>query len=147
MRHALGTDDPIQFGHKLLEAGGADAIGAHVCAVFAAAEAGSRLACAVVRDGGNALAKLVRQLVGRGAVGGQIVAGGGVITRQHALMASFGAEVAASMPDWNVTLLTRAPVHGALTLARQIGSGEMPFGLSPALPRGWTVSPLGGPSR
>jgi len=134
MRRTLGTDDPIQFGHKLLEAGSADAIGAHVSAVFAAAEAGSCAADAVVRDGGRALAKLVRQLVGRGAVGGQIVAGGGVITRQPALMAAFADAVAAALPDWRVTLLTRAPVHGALALARRIAAGETPFGLAPAWP-------------
>jgi glucosamine kinase len=141
MQRTLGTDDPIQFGRKLLEAGTADAIGAHVSAVFTAAEAGSGLACAVVRDGGRALATLVRRLVGRGAVGAHVVAGGGVITRQSALMASFREAVAASLPDWRVTLLTAAPVHGALALARQIEAGRTPFGHAPDLPRGRAASP------
>jgi glucosamine kinase len=141
MQRTLGTDDPIQFGRKLLQAGAADAIGAHVSAVFAAVEAGSRLALTVVRDGGRALAKLVGQLVGRGAVGGHVVAGGGVITRQNALMSSFRESVAEFLPDWHVTLLTNPPVHGAVALARQIEAGKTPFGLAPAIPRGWTATP------
>jgi N-acetylglucosamine kinase-like BadF-type ATPase len=137
IQRALGTGDPIQFGRKLLEAGGAAAIGAHVFAVAAAADMGSRLASAVVREGGAALAKLVEQLVWRGACGGQIVAGGGVIVHQAALMASFRESVAASLPDWQITLLDRAPVHGALALARQIEAGRTPFGFAPTLPPAW----------
>jgi N-acetylglucosamine kinase-like BadF-type ATPase len=140
MQLALGTDDPIQFGQKLLEAGGAATIGAHVSAVVAAAEMGSRLASGVVREGGAALARLVEQLVGRGAGGGHIVAGGSVIVHQGALMASFRESIAASLPGWQITLLARAPVYGALALARQIEAGQRPFGLAPALPPGWRRS-------
>jgi glucosamine kinase len=136
MCRSLGADNPIQFGHKLVEAGGPAAIGGHVSAVFEAAAMGSDLARAVVRDGGAALARLVRQLVGRGATGGEVVAAGGVITRQDALMAAFREALATVAPDWRITLLAEPPVRGALALARRIASSETMFGLAPTPPAG-----------
>lgn len=129
MLAALGVADPILFGRRLLEIGTAAAIGAHVEAVFQAAAAGSALASGVIRDGGRALALLVSRLVRRGAFGGQVVASGGVITRQPGLMAAFRDALAA---DWRVTLLAEPPVQGALRLAESIRAGTPPVGLAPA---------------
>jgi glucosamine kinase len=136
LSRSLGTDNPIQFGHKLVEAGGAAAIGGHVSAVFEAAAMGSDLARAVVREGGAALARLVRQLIGRGATGEEVVAAGGVITRQDALMTAFREALETAVPEWRVTLLAGPPVQGALALARRIASGGPMFGLAPTPPAG-----------
>ncbi len=133
MKQALDTEDPIQFGRKLLRAGGAAAIGRHAPVVFAAAEAGSALARTVVRDGGRALATLAGQLVGRGAAGGHVVTAGGVIAHQPTLMDAFREALAASLPDWRLTLLSRPPAQGAIALARVIETCGVPFGHAPAL--------------
>jgi N-acetylglucosamine kinase-like BadF-type ATPase len=137
LQRSLGTDDPLQFGQKLLEAGGAAAIGTHVSAVFAALDQGSGLAQAVVRDGGAALAKLARQLIGRGATGGHIVAAGSVIVHQDSLLSSFRESLAIALPEWDVTLLSNAPVHGAIALGKRIAAGEELFGLTPEVPTSW----------
>jgi glucosamine kinase len=133
---SLGAANPIQFGHKLVEAGGAAAIGGHVSAVFEAAAMGSDLARTVIREGGAALARLVRQLVGRGATGREVVAAGGVITRQDALMAAFREALETAAPEWRITLLAGPPVQGALALARRIASGKAVFGFAPTPPAG-----------
>lgn len=132
LKRSLGTDDPTQFGRALAQAADAARIGAHVEAVFAAVEAGSTLAERVVREGGRALARLARQLIGRGATGGHVVAGGGVITRQALLADSFSEALRADLPDWRATILRTPPVQGALALARQIAAGRTPFGLRPS---------------
>jgi hypothetical protein len=85
---------------------------------------GSDLARAVAREGGAALARLVRELARRGAMGGEVVAAGGAITRQEALMTR-------AAPDWRITLLVDSPGL-APALARRIASGEAMFGLAPA---------------
>ena len=65
-----------------------------------------------MRDGGRALAKLVRQLAGRGA-------GGGVITRQRTLMAAFAAEVAAALPGSLQGTATAEALRGMVDLDRE----------------------------
>ena len=131
MKDAFGTQDPVAFGSKYLEAGRAAAIGAHVAAVFAAAASGSALARRVVRDGGEALARLAAQLAGRGAVGGRVVAGGGVIAHQPSLADALRDGLSATLPEWQMVLLTAPPVRGALALAGSIATGHAPFGHFP----------------
>jgi glucosamine kinase len=131
LMRALGADEPVELGRKLVQAGSNAAIGRHAAAVFAAAEEDSSLARAVIRDGGRALALLVQRLVGRCAAGGQVVAGGGVITRQPALMAAFQEAMAENLPAWQVRLLTVAPVMGAVALAERILAGEECVGMAP----------------
>ena len=92
--------------------------------MFAAAEAGSRLARLVIEDGGRALAALVERLVRRGAPRGPVVAGGGVIANQPALMAAFAAELARVLPGTEAVLLREPPVTGALVLAGRLLSGS-----------------------
>ncbi|SEQ01887.1 BadF-type ATPase [Faunimonas pinastri] len=121
---SLGITDPLTIGRAIMNEGSASKVGRHVHAVFAAAQQGSGLAASVIRDGGEALALLVDRLIGRGAVGGHVVAGGGVIARQPGLMEAFRQAVERVHPDWTVTLLTAPPVEGALSLATRLLRGE-----------------------
>jgi N-acetylglucosamine kinase-like BadF-type ATPase len=127
----LDIDDPVRLGKTLAAEGSAAGIGRHAPALFAAAEGGSELARTVIDAGGQALALLVRRLVDRGAKGGSVVAGGGVISRQPRLMRAFEAAVAEQVPGWAVTLLTTPPAFGAVRLAEALLRGELP----PQLPR------------
>lgn len=127
----LDIDDPVRIGKTLAAEGSAAGIGRHAPALFAAAEGGSQLARSVIEAGGQALALLVRRLVDRGAKGGCVVAGGGVIARQPRLMRAFEDAVAEQVPGWTVTLLTTPPVFGAVRLAESLIRGDLP----PQLPR------------
>ena len=89
-------------------------------AVFAAADAGSALAAAVIDGAAANLAALVNQLLSRGAVGSSVVAAGSVIVNQPRLFAAFAAAVAAQHPELVVHLLREPPVTGALALARSL---------------------------
>jgi N-acetylglucosamine kinase-like BadF-type ATPase len=120
----LDAGDPTELGRHLEATRGAEVWGRHAHAVFAAAEAGSRLARRVVEDGGRALATLVTRLVGRGAPRGPVVAGGGVIANQPALMAAFAAELARVLPGTEAVLLREPPVTGAVVLAGRLLSGS-----------------------
>lgn len=88
-------------------------------AVFAAADAGSALAGAVVDSAADHLAMLVDQLVARGAVGSAVVAAGSVIVNQPRLFDGLVELVALRHPELTVHLLDRAPVEGAIALARR----------------------------
>ncbi len=135
----LDIDDPVRLGKTLAAEGSAAGIGRHAPALFAAAEGGSELARSVIEAGGRSLALLVRRLVNRGAKGGCVVAGGGVITRQPRLMRAFEAAVAEQVPGWTVTLLTTPPAFGAIRLAEALIRGDLP----PQLPRpGMTAAVL-----
>ena len=127
----LDIDDPVRLGKTLAAEGSAAGIGRHAPALFAAAEGGSEIARSVIEAGGQALALLVRRLVDRGATGGCVVAGGGVITSQPLLMRAFESAVAEQVPGWTVTLLTIPPAFGAVRLAEALIRGDLP----PQLPR------------
>lgn len=88
--------------------------------VFAAADAGSALAASVIDGAAAGLARLVDQLVLRGAVGDVVVAAGSVIVHQPRLFGGFSALVAQRQPRLAVHLLTDPPVRGALALARRL---------------------------
>jgi glucosamine kinase len=127
----LDIDDPVRLGKTLAAEGSAAGIGRHAPALFAAAEGGSQLARSVIEAGGQALALLVRRLVDRGAKGGCVVAGGGVIARQPRLMRAFESAMAEQVPGWSVTLLATPPAFGAIRLAENLVRGDLP----PQLPR------------
>lgn len=88
-------------------------------AVFDAADGGSALARAVIEGGADHLARLVDQLVRRGAVGTHVVAAGSVIAAQPRLFDAVVDRVRARHPALTVELLRVAPVEGALALARR----------------------------
>ena len=115
----LGTDDPTMLGRLLNDTRSAVIWGRYANAVFAAADAGSRLAQGVIIDGGAALAALVGVIVKRGADAASVVAGGGVIVEQPRLMAAFAAAMKKVSPKSAVVLLREPPVMGALALAER----------------------------
>lgn len=95
--------------------------GPHAPAVFSAADAGSADAASVIDGAADHLVLLVDQLLRRGAVGRDVVAAGGVIVAQPRLQRALRERLGRRHPDLRLHLLTRAPVHGALELARRIG--------------------------
>jgi N-acetylglucosamine kinase-like BadF-type ATPase len=92
----------------------------HASEVFAAADEGSGLAATVIDDAAGQLAALVGRLVARGAIGGTVVAGGGVIVRQPRLAEALGARLACLHPELSLHILDSEPVAGAVVLARRL---------------------------
>ncbi len=88
--------------------------------VFAAAEAGSGLAAAVIEAAAAELAALVRRLRARGAVGTAVVAGGSVVTRQPLLVRSLEAQLRLVDAALELRVLEEEPVAGAVVLARRL---------------------------
>jgi N-acetylglucosamine kinase-like BadF-type ATPase len=139
LSEALGLADITGIGKALVARGSAVAIGSLVPLVFDAERRGSRIAAAVIEEGGAALAALVLRLIGRGATGNSVVLGGGVLTAQPSLMDAFRRALAASAPSWTARLVPAAPVEGALSLARRILARDVPANLPPpcAAGEGW----------
>ncbi|OUD02625.1 N-acetylglucosamine kinase [Streptomyces swartbergensis] len=94
--------------------------GRHSPVVFAAAEAGSPLARAVIDDGGRALASLVVRLAGRGVAVDDVVVAGGTVLAQPALYEAFTSALAESLPAARPQPLRVPPVEGAVALARSL---------------------------
>ncbi|MFI6564886.1 N-acetylglucosamine kinase [Streptomyces sp. NPDC050534] len=94
--------------------------GRHAPAVFAAAEAGSPLARAVIAEAGRSLAGLVERLAGRGVAVDDVVVAGSTILAQPPLYDAFVASLAASVPGARPQPLRVPPVEGAVALARSI---------------------------
>jgi N-acetylglucosamine kinase-like BadF-type ATPase len=92
----------------------------HAPAVFAAADAGSALAREVVEAGALHLARLVDQLLSRGAVGNDVVAGGSVITGQTRLSEALRDILAERHPQLSLHVLREAPVAGAVAIASRL---------------------------
>ena len=100
----------------------------HAPAVFAAADAGSARAAAVIVAAADALTDLVSRLVARGAVGPAVVAAGSVITRQPRLSRAFAEALGRRHPDLQFRVLDQSPVTGAVVLARRRLSAQRPIG-------------------
>lgn len=126
LMQALSVGNPVELGRALSDLGSAADIGNLAPTVFEAVEAGSGLAARVIAEGGKALALLAERLVARGATAGDVVAGGGVITRQPRLFDAFRAALAEQLPLLRVTLYSDPPVEGAVRLARRLANGERP---------------------
>jgi N-acetylglucosamine kinase-like BadF-type ATPase len=116
---AFAVDGPESLARRVNDLATAENWGPCAPAVFTAAEDGSTLAAAVVDAAADHLAELVRRLVGRGAVGRDVVAAGSVITGQPRLAAAFRARIGAALPHLTVTLLEDQPVAGGVSLARR----------------------------
>lgn len=93
--------------------------GSRAPVVFAAADAGSARALAVITGAARHLVDLVGQLRHRGAVGRDVVAGGSVIVHQPRLMTTFQTLLGQQQPDLRPHLLSGPPVLGALALAHR----------------------------
>jgi len=110
-----------RLGSSLSEMRSAAVVGRHAVAIFQAAEAGSRLAADVIRDGGRALAQMVAFLEVRGAGATHAVAGGSVIAGQPLLWQAFAEGlVRASGGRIAAHLFTGNPVEGACRLAASL---------------------------
>src|SRR5690606_15683885 len=73
---ALEIPSPARIGSRLSSLGNAKEVGQYAHVIFEAADAGSELADAVIREGGRALADLVQRLQLRGSQATKVVAGG-----------------------------------------------------------------------
>ncbi|QDZ16222.1 N-acetylglucosamine kinase [Humibacter ginsenosidimutans] len=93
--------------------------------VFAAAEAGSARAAAVVDGAAARLAGLVDQVGKRGAIGRSVVAAGSVIVNQPRMFDAFRAAVAHRHPELEVVLLQDDPVAGGVVLARRLSASQL----------------------
>ncbi|NUP24848.1 MAG: ATPase [Streptomyces sp.] len=94
--------------------------GRHAPVVFAAAEAGSELARAVIAEGGRSLAALVTRLAARGVVVDDVVVAGSTVLAQPVLYDAFAAALAESVPGARPRPLRLPPVEGAVALARSL---------------------------
>jgi glucosamine kinase len=117
---AFGAHDGDELALAVTDAGSAECWGRRAPEVFAAADEGSALADAVIRDAGDRLADLVGRVLARGIPAGTVVAGGAVIQRQPRLQRAFAAALARSPAAPTLSILDRPPVEGALALARRL---------------------------
>jgi len=132
---ALEIRSSARIGSAIARCGSAPALGRHAPMVFEAAEAGSDLARAVIRDGGGELAALVERLLSCGAEAKAVVAGGGVIVAQPLLWSAFVDAVATRFGGRiSAQLYTGAPVDGACRLVADLMSAP-PIPILPS-PRG-----------
>jgi len=92
----------------------------HAKAVFDAAAAGSGDAALVIDGAAAHLARLVEQLIARGAGGRTVIAAGTVVTAQPLLFGRLAELLAVSRPEYVLRLLDRAPVEGAVQLAADL---------------------------
>ena len=122
---AFGVEDAERLARAVNDEPTMDNWGPRAPAVFAAADAGSALAAAVIDGAAQSLARLVDQLLARGAVGSDVVAAGSVVVGQPRLYDAFVEAVALRHPSLDVHLLTAPPVEGAVALARRMLAAEL----------------------
>ncbi|MET7396606.1 BadF/BadG/BcrA/BcrD ATPase family protein [Dactylosporangium sp. NPDC005572] len=138
---AFAVDSPTALARTVNDNTDATHWATRAPAVFAAADAGSADARAVITAGATSLAALVGVLLRttppasagldrpdtpRNAALTHVVAAGGVMTSQPALFDAFRDAVAREHAGLTVYLLDRPPVAGALALARRHLHGTPP---------------------
>lgn len=94
--------------------------GAHAPLVFEMHEAGSDVARAVVDDAGRRIAAAILAVLSRGAQADAIVVGGGVIVGQSTLRVAVSRALAEAGCVLPLSVVTEAPVEGALAWARAL---------------------------
>lgn len=119
----LAIPSAARIGSRLGSLGSAKDVGVHASLVFDAAEEGSDLADAVIRDGGKALAELVERLRLRGSKATTVVAGGSVIASQPRLWEAFRTSVGDICgSELSLNLHHGPPVEGAIVLADRLAA-------------------------
>ncbi|XVQ09628.1 N-acetylglucosamine kinase [Spirillospora sp. CA-255316] len=132
--HAFGAAAPTDLGPLMSADNSAESWGRRAPAVFAAAEEGSAMAAAVIKEGAEQLASLVNRLAARGIVRTHLVAGGTVIRTQHRLREAFVGTVRRDHPHLDIRILDRPPVLGALALAARPAPADHPTPATPPTP-------------
>ena len=120
LQAAFAVDAPAALARAVNDEPTMDNWGSRAPALFAAADAGSPLALSIIESGARHLVDLVGQLLARGSVGLDVVAGGSVIVNQPRLYGDFVRLLAAGHPRHRPHLLEQPPVVGALALARRL---------------------------
>lgn len=98
----------------------AEGWGQHAAEVFTAADEGSAIAQLVVANAGERVAGLIDKLLRRGVHADSVVAGGSVIEKQPLLQRALRTALAQTRPGLVLHILDRAPVTGAVALARRL---------------------------
>lgn len=121
---AFAAADAPELAAAALDQAGPAEWGAHAPLIFAAADAGSQAAGAIVDRAGTRLARGVRHLLDRGAAGQVVVAAGGVIVNQPAYEALIRRKIAEFSPGVDLVVLREPPVAGAVALAEALAGPE-----------------------
>ncbi|MCL1897564.1 MAG: hypothetical protein FWG16_01910 [Micrococcales bacterium] len=119
----FGSPDPIELVYDFTADAEITRWGALCPLVFEAAEAGDLVALGVIEAAASQLAKHIHQVRQKGAMGSDVVLGGGVVRSQPRLGRQIGIELAKSPGDLSITTLKHEPVNGALALAASLTPG------------------------
>lgn len=117
----FGARDKAELALAATAAASPEAWGDLAPVVFDAAADGSQIADAVILAAGRDIAALVDVVLGRGVRATTAVAGGTVIEQQPRLQDAVRSALAARHPELALQILGRAPVIGAIALARGLG--------------------------
>ncbi|MCL2783650.1 MAG: hypothetical protein FWD80_06755 [Propionibacteriaceae bacterium] len=120
-----GSSDAVGLGYDFTADAGMTNWGALAPLVFDAADAGDQIAIRVIEADGRQLAQDVQTLRAKDVVSFDVVASGGVITSQPRLERAFTNALQVLDPSMRVHILRGAPVDGALTLAAELGRGQV----------------------
>ncbi|MCL2803247.1 MAG: hypothetical protein FWD29_04770 [Micrococcales bacterium] len=118
----FGSADPISLVYDFTAAAEITTWGGLCPLVFEAAESGDQLALGVITQAAEDLARDICQLKTKGAVGQDVVLGGGVVRSQPRLGQQIADRLGALAPSLRVTTLRREPIDGALALAGRLTS-------------------------
>jgi len=118
---ASGVADLGDLAHRLSWGGGTESWGELAPAVTRAAAHGSPLAAAALETGARGLAGYVRDLVGRGADGRDVVLAGGLLAALPEQRERVADAVRELVPGARVHHLAEPPVVGAVRLAQGVG--------------------------
>ncbi|MBW9110418.1 hypothetical protein JNB63_10475 [Microbacterium trichothecenolyticum] len=112
--------DGAELALTATQVASAEGWGQHAPEVFTAADEGSAIAQLVVANAGERVAGLIDKLLRRGVHADSVVAGGSVIEKQPLLQRALRTALAQTRPGLDLHILDRAPVTGAVELARRL---------------------------
>jgi N-acetylglucosamine kinase-like BadF-type ATPase len=112
--------DGAELALTATQVASAEGWGQHAAEVFTAADEGSAIAQLVVANAGERIGGLIDKLLRRGVNADSVVAGGSVIEKQPLLQRALKTALARTRPGLDLHILDRAPVTGAIALARRL---------------------------